>query len=36
MVNKVIKELKLQKNVEQAKVLSGFFKTGKGQYGVGD
>jgi 3-methyladenine DNA glycosylase AlkD len=36
MVNKVIKELKLQKNVEQAKVLSGFFKTGKGQYGEGD
>jgi len=36
MVNKIVKELKFQKNPEQAKILSGFFKTGKGQYGEGD
>ncbi len=30
------KEISLHKNPEKAKVLSGFFKTGKGEYGEGD
>lgn len=36
MINKILKELKSEKNAEQARLLSGFFKTGKGQYGEGD
>jgi len=36
MTDKILKELKSKKNVEQAKILSRFFKTGKGQYGEGD
>jgi 3-methyladenine DNA glycosylase AlkD len=36
MIDKILKELKLKKDAEQAKVLSRFFKTGKGQYGEGD
>lgn len=36
MINKILKELKSEKNDEQAKILSRFFKTGKGQYGEGD
>jgi 3-methyladenine DNA glycosylase AlkD len=35
-VPKVLKRLKSLGNPEKAKVLSGFFKTGKGQYGEGD
>ncbi|MDD5639586.1 MAG: DNA alkylation repair protein [Candidatus Pacebacteria bacterium] len=34
--DEVIAKLKKAKNKEQAKILSGFFKTGKGQYGEGD
>jgi len=36
MYNKILKEILLYKNPEKAKILSGFFKTGKGQYGEGD
>ncbi|HNY35889.1 MAG TPA: DNA alkylation repair protein [Candidatus Pacearchaeota archaeon] len=36
MIDKILKELKSKKNAEQAKNLSRFFKTGKGQYGEGD
>jgi 3-methyladenine DNA glycosylase AlkD len=36
MIEKILKELKSEKNTEQAKILSRFFKTGKGQYGEGD
>ena len=36
MIEKILKELKSEKNAEQAKILSRFFKTGKGQYGEGD
>jgi len=35
-MNRIRKELYSKKNDEQAKLLSGFFKTGKGQYGEGD
>lgn len=33
---KIQKEIRKLKNPEKAKLLSGFFKTGKGQYGEGD
>jgi len=36
MINKILKELKSKKDAEQARNLSRFFKTGKGQYGEGD
>ena len=36
MIDKILKELKSKKNPVQATHLSGFFKTGKGQYGEGD
>lgn len=36
MINKILKELKKEKDPEKAKGLSRFFKTGKGQYGEGD
>lgn len=36
MLNKLKKELAKFGNPEKAKILSGFFKTGKGQYGYGD
>ena len=36
MIDKILKELKSKKNPVQAAHLSGFFKTGKGQYGEGD
>ena len=36
MINKIKKELQSHKNEAKAKILSGFFKTGKGQYGEGD
>jgi len=32
----LLKELKAKENSQKAKLLSGFFKTGKGQYGEGD
>ena len=35
-MNNIIKKLSKLKNKEKAKLLSGFFKTGKGQYGEGD
>jgi len=36
MIDKILKELKSKKDEETAKILSRFFKTGKGQYGEGD
>ncbi|MBT3395320.1 DNA alkylation repair protein [archaeon] len=36
MLRELIYELKLQKNPEKAKILSRFFKTGKGEYAEGD
>jgi len=36
MINKILKDLRSEKNDFQAKILSRFFKTGKGQYGEGD
>lgn len=36
MVSEIKKEIESHKNLEKGKFLSGFFKTGKGQYGEGD
>ena len=36
MLTRIKKELESYKNAEKIKVLSSFFKTGKGQYGEGD
>lgn len=36
MINQIKKDLLKLKNPEKAKILAGFFKTGKGQYGEGD
>jgi len=36
MYNQIIKEILTHKNGQKAKLLSGFFKTGIGQYGEGD
>jgi 3-methyladenine DNA glycosylase AlkD len=35
-INTIQKELKSYSNLEKAKILSSFFKTGKGEYGEGD
>ena len=35
-LNSLLKELKSYKNPKKAKLLAGYFKTGKGQYGEGD
>jgi 3-methyladenine DNA glycosylase AlkD len=36
MVSKIKKQIKAKSSKEKAKILSSFFKTGKGQYGEGD
>lgn len=36
MLNRLKRDLLKLQNKEKAKLLSGFFKTGKGQYGYGD
>ena len=36
MLNQLKKDLEKLKNKEKAKILAGFFKTGKGEYGEGD
>lgn len=36
MINQIKKDLLKLRNPEKAKILAGFFKTGKGQYGEGD
>jgi 3-methyladenine DNA glycosylase AlkD len=33
---KILKEIEAHKNLKKGKILSGFFKTGRGQYGEGD
>jgi len=36
MIKEIKKEIKEKENKEKARILQGFFKTGKGQYGEGD
>ena len=36
MIEKLQQEMRSMKNPEKAKIISGFFKTGKGEYGEGD
>ena len=36
MIKEIEKDFQILKNPDKAKILSGFFKTGKGQYGEGD
>jgi len=36
MINKILRDFNKLKNPKKAKILQGFFKTGKGQYGEGD